>query len=233
MGVVQKFLIPIPLPISLLLRKLIHIFPTLCSVARSLFVGLQRSCDILHFFYFFVFVQPTIWVCSSFRPIFVLCRIETLLILWIQQLPLLLSVILEIVVRVEETLICSFCCYCFVWSQVAFHIIKMSVKCFDLFSLLIFCLLSWPDILQSIVSQGLWVFIPIIVRISFWFTKIEMKIRFCSCCRSCRQTKCCSCSRVSAEPIYHSLVLKFYSGLVLHSVRLTNNLVKTVNHLYV
>ena len=37
------------------------------------------------------------------------------------------------------------------------------------------------------------------------------------------------CSRISAEPIYHSLTLEFYADLVLHRVRLTNNLVETIS----
>ena len=37
------------------------------------------------------------------------------------------------------------------------------------------------------------------------------------------------CSKTSAEPIYHSMILKFYADLVLQRVRLTNNLVETIS----
>ena len=44
---------------------------------------------------------------------------------------------------------------------------------------------------------------------------------------------CCGCSRILAEPMYHSLVLGFYPGLVLHWVRLTNNLAEIICRLEV
>ena len=40
---------------------------------------------------------------------------------------------------------------------------------------------------------------------------------------------CCGSSKISAEPIYHSLVLEFYAGLVLHWVRMTNNLAEKIS----
>ena len=44
---------------------------------------------------------------------------------------------------------------------------------------------------------------------------------------------CWGCSRISAEPIYHSLVLEFYAGLVLHWVRLTNYFAEIISRSYV
>ena len=46
---------------------------------------------------------------------------------------------------------------------------------------------------------------------------------------SASRVMCCGCSRISAEPIYHSLVLEFYAGLVLHWVRLTNDLAEIIS----
>ena len=42
---------------------------------------------------------------------------------------------------------------------------------------------------------------------------------------------CCGCSGISAEPIYHSLVLELYAGLVFRGVRLTNNLANIISRL--
>ena len=60
--------------------------------------------------------------------------------------------------------------------------------------------------------------------------QIDSKIRCCSryCCPG-RRTKCCGCSRISAEPIYHSLILELYAGLVHHRVRLTKNPVEIIS----
>ena len=162
---------------------------------------------------------------SSFRHIFIRCRIEPLQVLWFQELPLLLSVFLEINVRVEEALICSFCSYCFFGSQRLFTSLRClsNVLSYSVcsFSASWFGLISWSQSLL-IVYRGS--FKPSLVFRSGQPNWIEDSLLF-------MLTKCCGCSRISAEPIYHSLVSEFYDGPVLHGVRLTNNLVETNSRL--
>ena len=96
-------------------------------------------------------------------------------------------------------------------------------------------LTSWVDHLPSnqLSSCVCWDFLAIVADYVL-VHKVESKIRCCSChCCCCpgRRTKCCGYSRISAEPIYHSLVLEFYVGLVFHRVRLTNDLVEIISRL--
>ena len=90
------------------------------------------------------------------------------------------------------------------------------------------------------------------VMLGGFFCKFELPRNCCLCCKHKASTIetsgnfkhfsgistgeeitvlyiCFGCSRISAEPIYHSLVLWFYAGLVLYWVRLTNDLAEIIS----